>query len=460
MNAHGDVRGRRQVARITNNIVVFFERWMPDSFVVAVFLSVLTFALAITAAGATPTQAITAWGDGFWDLLTFTTQVVLTLLLGYALAYTPLMQRALKKAAGTVRSSRGAYLTVAFVSCGTALFSWALGLVAGAVMARTVGAVARERGIPVHYPLLVACAYAGIVIWHQGLSASIGLAIATPGHFLENSIGIIPTSQTLFTTWNAITAAVILLTLPFVMARLRPADEACRPLPASLAAEDAETADTPASDQRNTPASRLENSRVLNVLFVVVGVVFLFIEFVERGKGLNLNLLNFTFLVIGVALSRSPIHYLGLIVTAAKVVGPFLLQYPFYAGIAGMMADTGLARMVLDLFVQVSTAQTLPLTTFFSGAILNLFIPSGGGQWAVQGPIAMQSAIELGANVPITAMAVAFGDQWTNLIQPLIAIPVLAIAGLHVRDIMGYCAVALFYTGPIFVISILLMIYV
>jgi short-chain fatty acids transporter len=447
------------MGRLTNSLVTFFERWMPDSFVVAVILSVLTFVLAIAAAGATPIEAITAWGDGFWNLLTFTSQVVLTLLLGYALAYTPPMQRALKRVANTVRSSQGAYLTVAFISCGTSLFSWALGLVAGAVMARTVGAVARDRGIPVHYPLLVACAYTGIVIWHQGLSASIGLAIATPGHFLEESIGIIPTSQTLFTGWSMVTAAIILLTLPFVMARLRPADGACRPFPASVSEKDAATDETTENTTSNTsPAARLENSRALNLLFVAIGIAFLFVEFVERGKGLNLNLLNFIFLVVGVALSRSPMHYLGLIVTAAKVVGPFLLQYPFYAGIAGMMADTGLARMVVDLFVHISTAQTLPITTFFSGAILNLFIPSGGGQWAVQGPIAMQAAIELGADVPITAMAVAFGDQWTNLIQPLIAIPVLAIAGLHVRDIMGYCAVALIYTGPIFVISILLKI--
>ena len=445
------------MGRLTDGIVVFFERWMPDSFVVAIVLSVLTFILAITAAGATPIETITAWGDGFWNLLTFTSQVVLTLLLGYALAYTPPMQRALKRVARTVRTSHGAYLTVAFISCGTSLFSWALGLVAGAVMARTVGAVARDRGIAVHYPLLVACAYTGIVIWHQGLSASIGLAIATPGHFLEDSIGIIPTSQTLFTSWNAVTAAVILLTLPFVMVKLRPADSACRAMPVEISAEDAEIDEiSNEASSKKTPASRLENSRALNLLFVAIGIVFLFEEFVGRGKGLNLNLLNFIFLVTGVALSRSPIHYLGLIVTAAKVVGPFLLQYPFYAGIAGMMADTGLARMVIDLFVQISTAQTLPLTTFFSGAILNLFIPSGGGQWAVQGPIAMQAAIELDADIPVTAMAVAFGDQWTNLIQPLIAIPVLAIAGLHVRDIMGYCAVALIYTGQIFIISILL----
>ena len=120
------------------------------------------------------------------------------------------------------------------------------------------------------------------------------------------------------------------------------------------------------------------------------------------------------------------------------------------------MNDSGLARMVVDLFVQISTAQTLPITSFFSGAILNLFVPSGGGQWVIQGPIAMQSALELGADVPLTAMAVSFGDQWTNLIHPLLAIPVLAITGLQARDIMGYCALALLYTGPIFIISLLL----
>ena len=170
-------------------------------------------------------------------------------------------------------------------------------------------------------------------------------------------------------------------------------------------------------------------------------------------KGLNINIINFVFLILGIALSRSPLHYLNLIVGAARMAGPFLLQYPLYAGIAGLIADTGLARMVVDLFVQISTAQTLPITSFFSGAILNLFIPSGGGQWAIQGPIAMQSALELGADVPLTAMAVAFGDQWTNLIHPFLAIPVLAITGMHARDIMGYCAVAFLITGLIFLMA-------
>ena len=444
------------LARLTNGIVTFFERWMPDAFVVAVTLSALTFLLSITIAGASPGEAITAWGDGFWDLLTFTNQIVLILLFGHTLAHTPTVQRILKGTAGFVRTPRGAYVTVAFVSCIASLFYSALGLVAGAVAARAVGAAARERGIPVHYPLLVACAFCGIVIWHQGLSSSIGLVIATPGHFLENLIGVVPSSETVFTPWNIAVAAVILFTLPFVMARLRPADAACRPMPEALAAE--ETAEVPVVEIGNSPAARIENTRWINIIFVVAGVAYLYVEFVSRGQGLDLNRLNFMFLIVAIALTRSPAHFLKLIVDASRIIGPFLLQYPFYAGIAGMMAATGLAQIVVNLFVEISTAQTLPIASFFSGAVLNLFIPSGGGQWADQGPIAMQAAVELGADIPKVAMAVAFGDEWTNLIHPLIAFPVLAIAGLQARDIMGYCAVALLYTGPIFLISLLLLI--
>ena len=338
------------MTRFTNGMVSFFERWMPDVFIVAIALSVVTFVLAVTNAGAAPLAAVTAWGDGFWNILAFTNQMALVLLFGHALAHTPIMQRLLRMVAGTVRSPRGAYLTVTFVSCAASLFSWALGLVAGAVLARTVGAVTRERGIRVHYPLLVACAYAGIVIWHQGLSASIGLVVATPGHFLEDKIGIIPTSETLFTLWNMGVAFFVLLTLPFVMAWIRPPDDACRAQSASASIGEGVSAGKAVSDHEAVPATRMEESRLLNILIVAGGATYLFIQFVVRGEGLQLNLLNFSFLILGIALSPSPMHYARLVTDAVKVVGPILLQYPFYAGIAGMMADTGLARIVVEFF--------------------------------------------------------------------------------------------------------------
>lgn len=445
------------LSRFTNDLVAFFERWMPDPLIVALVLTTITFVLGISLTETTPIGAVAIWGDNLWNLLEFTNQVILTILLGYALAQTGPMNRLLRNAAGLVKTPSGAYVTVTFASLVASFFgSGGFGLVAGAIVARTVGIEARERNLPVHYPLLVACAYSGFVIWHQGLSATIPLAVATPGHFLESLIGIVPSSQTIFTWWNAAIAGLIFLSLPFVMVRLRPADDACRPIPDSslTMSDESENVETRNSD---TPAARFDNSRWLNLPIVAAGLVFLYVQIFEREAGLNLNIINFSFLILGIALSRSPLHYLTLVVSAARMAGPFLIQYPLYAGIAGLIADTGLARMVVDVFAQISTAATLPITSFFSGAILNLFVPSGGGQWAVQGPIALQAAVELNADIPLTAMAVAFGDQWSNLIHPFLAIPVLAITGMQARDIMGYCAVAFLFTGVIFLGALIVL---
>jgi short-chain fatty acids transporter len=105
-------------------------------------------------------------------------------------------------------------------------------------------------------------------------------------------------------------------------------------------------------------------------------------------------------------------------------------------------------------FVSISTAETLSIWTFSSTALLNIFIPSAGGQWAVQGPIMTEAALQLGADIPRIAMAVTVGEVWTNAIQPLYAVPVLAIAGLHIRDIMGFCVIALMVNGVIYLTAL------
>lgn len=444
----------------TSFFVRSVNRWMPDSFVIAICLTILTFILAITVAGASPTTALTAWGDGFWDLLTFTNQIVLTLIFGHALAQTGPVNRLIRRIASIPGSPTGAYLLVAFTSGVTALFSWGFSLVAGAILARFTGEECKRRGIKVHYPLLVACGFSGFVIWHQGLSSSIGLAIATPGHFLEDKIGVITLSETLFTPWNIATALFVLITLPLLMMRLHPRDEERTEIPdALLGSNNAEKEQSATSEftEPDSPASKMEQARFLNWVILGAGIVYLLIQFVGKGTGLNINLLNFAFLMLGLALASSPVHFVNLIIDAAKVAAPFLLQYPFYAGIAGMMAMTGLAEMVVNGFVAVAGPQTMPIWTFLSSGLLNLFIPSGGGQWAVQGPIVVDAAQAIGADVPKVALSVMLGDQWTNLIHPLVTIPVAAIAGLHVRQILGYCVTALIFTGVVFISALMLI---
>jgi len=423
------------------------ERWLPDPFVIAVLLTTFVFAMAVFVADYSVAASLQSWGDGIWGLLAFTMQIVLTFVLGYALATTSPAQRFLGALTGRVHTARGAYLMVTVVAGISSFMSWGFGLVAGAIIARIMGENCTRRGIKVHYPLLVACAYSAYVLWHQGFSGSITLAINTPGHFLEDSIGLVGVGETIFTTWNLSVAALILLSLPFLMASLAPSAAETRPL--QLGPEEHVSVDS--AVEANTPASRIENAPYLNWLVAAAGIGFLFNFFVENPGGLNLNIINFTFLIAGIALSKSPKHYVQLMSDAARVVGPFLLQYPFYAGLMGLMRDSGLGGMVVALFTQVATAETLPLYSFFSAGLLNIFVPSGGGQWALQGPIVVDAALQLGADIPRVAMAVAMGDQWTNLIQPLFAIPLLAIAGLHIRDIMGYCVIALIFTGAIFV---------
>ena len=124
-----------------------------------------------------------------------------------------------------------------------------------------------------------------------------------------------------------------------------------------------------------------------------------------------------------------------------------ILQFPLYAGLMGMMVDSGLAISMSQWFVEISTKQSFPVITFLSAGIVNFFVPSGGGQWAVQAPIVVPAANQLGVPISQAAMAVAWGDAWTNMIQPFWALPLLALSGLKLRQIMGYCIVILIWSG-------------
>ena len=439
---------------ITATIVQFFERWMPDALVVSVLLTLLTFLLVLGLTDTTALGAVEAWGDGFWTLLTFTNQIALTLLFGFVLANTAPVWKALLWASGSVHSARSAYLSICLLTGLIAMLSWSTALVAAGIASRAIGEDCRRRGIRVHYPLLIASAFSGFVVWHQGLSASIPLTLATPGHFLEAQIGVISTTQTLFTWWNALTASAILISLPWMMTLLHPKrPETVREIPDHLY-QQAELLE--AIPQAHTPAARLEESIWLPRAVVACGLLYLFTHYVSHGGGLTLNIMNFTLLMIGILSAGNLRCYLKAAAGGGEIVVPFLLQYPFYAGIAGMIATTGVGDLIVEHVTAAASADSLPLLGFFSGGLLNILIPSGGAQWAVQGPIMMTTAQQLGADLPVTAMAVAMGDQWTNLIHPLILLPVLTLAQLPVRAVMGYTFLALLWTGSVFTLSLLL----
>ena len=328
------------------------------------------------------------------------------------------------------------------------LISWAFCLVAGALVAREVAIQVRQRGITLDYPLLVASAYAGLVVWHMGYSGSAPLFVATPGNALEGMLGgTIPVTETIFAPWNMVLAAVTLAAIPLICAAMAPAPRDTIEIPEHVVSDRGE--DEP-SDPPDSFAARMDRSRVFTLALGGLLAVYLINWFATKGLDLNLNIVNWTFLAVGLLLARSAAHYVRLIAHASTTVGQVLIQYPFYAGIMGIMAGSGLASVIAGWFTSIADTHTLPFWAFLSGGLINMFVPSGGGQWVVQGPIFLEAAKVLGTEPARIVMGVAYGDQWTNMIQPFWTIPMLAIAGLHMRAIMGYCFVVLIVTFFIF----------
>jgi len=436
--------------------VAITQRYMPDAFIFAILLTILTFALSIFLANASPHEAINAWGDGFWKLQTFAAQMAMILITGLVLAQTPLIQSGIKSVVGLATSPSRAYALVFLVPAIAGLFSWGFCLIVGGVMARETAIACQRRGMTLHYPLIVAAAYAGFIIWHQGLSGSVTLKIAEQNHFLVDQMGVVPFSDTVFALPNIIIALAVLLTLPFLIMLMRPPTSQCVPMSQDLQ-PDPPARPAEAKNEVQTPAAKLNNARIFNLIIAASSLVFLWIHFVERSGGINTNIMNLIILTLGLLLTRSPVHYMELALAEGRGVAAILLQFPFYAGIMGIMTGTGLATVLAAWFVSFSTAETLPFWGMISGGVINLFVPSGGGQWAVQGPVMVEAAKALGADMPRVAMGVAIGDQWTNLLQPFWAIPVLAIAGLKARDIMGYTAVMFIWTGFIFGLGLLFL---
>lgn len=431
--------------KLSSPFVVFVERYYPDAFVFVILLTFVTFGLAIGLTDSTPLDAVNAWGSGLTALLTFMAQICITLFTAHALAHTDLMQNLLSKVAKIPKTPTQAYVLVALVAALSNLIAWSLGLIVGAIIARQVAIEADKKGLKLHYPLLVATAYAGFVVWHMGYSSSSALFVATEGHILEDSIGIIPVTDTIFTTWNMLIAAITIIGIAVICPLMQPDEKdiirvKAKDLLKSLPKEKEITI------SKKSIGDKLNDSRLLTTVFGLVLLVFLIKWFAEKGFNLDLNIVNWTFLALGLLLTRSPLHYVELVKNAGSTLGPILLQFPFYAGIMGLMKETGLVLLMSDYFTEMAIASTLSFWAFISSGIVNMFVPSGGGQWVIQGPVFIAAAENLNVNPSVIVMGVAYGDQWTNMIQPFWTIPLLAIAGLDMRKIMGYTFVILLFT--------------
>ena len=428
---------------LSRPMVRLVDRYLPDPFVFVLVLTLIAGLAAVLTQGSGPFEVITMWGDGFWSLLSFSMQMLLVLVTGYMMASTPLVRRGLSALAGLAASPGGAILLVSVVSLAASWINWGFGLVVGALFARELA-----RTIRVDYRLLVASAYSGFIVWHGGLAGSIPLSIATEGHPFVDIAGVIPTSQTVFSFYNLAIVVALFIAVPLVNRAMMPReDEAVYVDPALLAEDEAFTG------HARTPAERMENSHVLSMLIGAAGAAWL-IQHFAAGNGLSLNVINFLFLTLAILLHGTPRNLLNALTEAVKGGAGIVIQFPFYAGIMAIMVQSGLAVSISEQLVSLASAATLPFWSFLSAGIVNFFVPSGGGQWAVQAPVILPAAEALGAEIARTAMSVAWGDAWTNMVQPFWALPILGIAGLRAKDIMGFCVVHLILSGIIIAIGL------
>jgi len=428
--------------RAVSSCVYLFERVMPDPFVIVILLTALValFAVAFAPKGS-PETILSGWYKGIFGIFTFAFQMVLVLVTGYALASAPLIKAGLRNVSRLAVGPCSAVLLVFIVGAVATFLNWGFGLVVGALLSKQVA-----KQVRVDFAWLVAAAYSSWVLWaFTGMSSSIALSIASPGNPLniveQHTHLAVPLSHTVFSGWNLLAGLAAMVVIPVVFILMRPAERDVIAADAKLLEADEKKMELESDPRSSTFACALERSRICALVFVLAGAGYLAMQWTRHGVSLDINTVIFIFLLTGLCLHGSPRRYVTAVTEAAKVTGPMLLQYPFYGGIMGIMGATGLDEVVAHAYIHVASRATLPFLSYLASGVITLFIPSGGGHWAVQGPFTIPAAMQLGASLPATSMAIAAGEMAGSLLQPFWAIPVVAIAGVGVQRVLGFTLV-------------------
>ncbi|BFO57184.1 MULTISPECIES: short-chain fatty acid transporter [Comamonadaceae] len=440
------------MSKITAFFTELMRRYLPDPFVFAILLTLLTMALAFGVESRPIDAVVQDWGKGFWSLLAFTTQMAVILVMGYVLAAAPIVDRFLDRIAARVQTPRQAIIVATIVGGVGSYLNWGFGLVIGGIMARKLAL--KVKGV--HYPLIIAAAYTGFTMYSLGFSATIPVLISTKGHAFEGTMGLIPLTQTIFSAPILLTSLAVLIALPLLNAAMHPkqGEKVVELDPATVAdAKPAGGAEGLLGDEK-TLAWRLNNSRVLSLLIGLCGMAYVAMHFMKGGN-LDLNMINFFILFLGVLLLGTPMKYVEKVNEGVRTIGGIILQFPFYAGIMAIMHGSGLVESIAHVFVSISTAATLPLWGLVSSFVINFFAPSGGGHWVLQGPFMINAATTLGASQAQTAMSVMLGNGWNDLVQPFWILPALALSKLKLKDIMGYTVVSMLLVGAIYAVTML-----
>lgn len=434
---------RSFLRKLTKSLNVGMDKYMPDAIVFAMILTIITFIGGIALTESSPLDMIVYWGKGFWGFLAFSMQMTVIIAAGYIVASAPIAKRFLIRICTIPKNSIQGVVFIAVCSSFLGWISWGLGLVAGAIIAKTVAQNLKK----VDFKLYVAVAYTGAITCGLfGISGSEFLMVNTPGYFLEGLLGLIPLSKTVFEP-SMLTAQIIglLIVVPLIAAVVHPDKDKTPEMDKEtldrFAAQDELSKEKAIDKSKFTIAEKIDNSPILNLIIGVGGLIYIGYWFATRGFDLTLDVMNFILLMVGIILHMTPRNLLTAAEEGVRSAYGVVIQFPFYAGIQGMMGASGLVALIANFFASISTVTTFPFWCYISMAIINFFIPSSGGIFMVAGEPLGQAALNLGLDANKFVIAFTAGETISNIIQPFWAIPLLGIAGLKMKDIMGYCIV-------------------
>jgi short-chain fatty acids transporter len=438
------------VERMARRATALAEEYIPDAFVFALAATLAACAAAVAVDPAirrSPLRLVDAWGDGFWTLVPFTLQMSMMIIGGYVVATSPPVGRVIGRIAGVPRSPRGAVALVAFVAMSSSLLNWGFSLIFSAMLAKEVG-----RRLPAaDYRALAASSFLGLgTVWAQGLSGSAALQMATPTamppRLAELVGGSIPLTSTIFRPQSLACVAIEMVVVTAVMWMAAPTGGRARSASSlGVPPDAAERRGTAAPQTPVTWGERLEQSRVLLLAVTALGFVYLVHLMLRRATSLvgvlnafDFNTINFWLLVLGATLHGTPAALVRSVQAATPAIAGVLIQFPFYAGIFGVITGTRLSEAIASLFVSASNATLYPAFIAGYSAFLGVFVPSGGSKWVIEAPYVLQAGRALGVADGWVVVTYDLGEALANLVQPFWMLPVLALLGLRARDIMGY----------------------
>ncbi len=448
------------LARFALAMTDWTERWVPDAFIFALIATVLAVVAGVAATPSTIGQVIEAWGGGFWELIPFTLQMSLVIITGHVLATSRPIYRLICRIARWPESPRGAVALVTAFALAGSWINWGFGLIFSAVLGREVAR--RVKGVD--YRALAAASVLGLgSIWAQGLSGSAALQMATPGA-LQPRIreivaagglvpgGIITFRHTIFLWQSLVSVLVEFIVVTGVMWRAPP------PAGRGRTAGDLGI-DLGVSDEASLPASGagrpgawLEHSPIMTWLVVGLGSAYLIQYFARAADPLaavTINIVNLAFLLAGFAVHGTPARLMHAVREATPAAWGVILQFPFYAGIAGIIVATRLNEQLASAFVSISTATTFPPLVALYSAVLGVFVPSGGSKWVIEAPYVMAAAHSLKVHLGWVVASYDLGEAIANLVQPFWMLPILGLFRLGARDVMGYTFIVFFVLLPV-----------